>query len=161
MNELKVQRYNYDDTAREFPEQEYLSYSVDYQIPQFPLSITGYDRIVSVMNMDNEKYQNTNLKYPYVAIDPDTQKVTYHTASGKVRTFSLLIPEKLKDSATFSTVPPEDLIFELEDDTLSIRLVLQSLEVKNPRFILSLDDGISLPYHRRATAGLALVKEKK
>ncbi len=160
VNELKVQRYNYDDTAREFREQEYLSYNVDYQTSQFPLSITGYDRIVSVMNMDDAKYPNTNLKYPYIAIDRDTEKVTYYTATGVARTFTLIIPEKLKDSATFSTLPPEDLIFDIADDTVSIRLVLQNLEVKNPRFIPTLDDGVSLPYGRWAT-GLALIKEKK
>lgn len=148
VNELKVQRYNYDDTAREFREQEYLSYNVDYQTSQFPLSITGYDRIVSVMNMDDAKYPNTNLKYPYIAIDRDTEKVTYYTATGVARTFTLIIPEKLKDSATFSTLPPEDLIFDIADDTVSIRLVLQNLEVKNPRFIPTLDDGVSLPYGR-------------
>ncbi len=99
--------------------------------------------------MDDTKYQNTNLKYPYITIDPNTEKVIYHTATGVARTFSLLIPEKLKDSATFSTLPPEDLIFEVDDDTLRIRLVLQSLEVKNPRVISSPNDGMDIPYPPR------------
>ena len=39
MTELRVQRYPYDDTKREFTEPEYLTYTVDYQKSQYPLDV--------------------------------------------------------------------------------------------------------------------------
>lgn len=73
-------------------------------------------------------------KYPYITIDPKTNEVRYFTASGLFLKFQLPITEKLLDSATLSSVEPNDLIFTVGNEALEIRLVLQSLTVKNPKF---------------------------
>jgi hypothetical protein len=145
MNELKVQRYPYDDITQKFPEPKYLTYNVDYQkSPQFPLAVSGYDAVLQVV--PEEKASDTvsgkllpaSVRPPgmtyYVSIDPDKEEVIYHTASGETRVFPLVIPEKLRNSSTMETVSADDLTFDVGDDMISMRLFLQSLTIPNPRY---------------------------
>jgi hypothetical protein len=102
---------------------------------QFPMSVVGYDTVVQVLNASDTKYQNmNNQRYPYITIDSNTSEVAYFTSSGTSIRFALPVSEKLLDSATLSVVPKEDLTFNLTNDALNIRLVLQSLSIKNPKY---------------------------
>lgn len=161
--ELKVHRYPYDDQKREFPESKYLLYNLEYKMGwQFPLTITGYDRIVQVTSEPESKYPSpTELSYPYLSIDPDTSMVRYYTASGISDTYTLEIPEKLLDSATLSTVSESDLTFDVSDKERSIKILLQNFSVKNPRYQSGATDlsiGVAYP---GGISGMALIKEKK
>lgn len=74
-----------------------------------------------------------------MTINSDAMKATLTTASGVTRDYTLSLPEKLQDSASLSTVNEEDLTFTLSDESYDIRLVLQSLSVKNPKYIAPTD----------------------
>ena len=165
MTELRVQRYPYDDMKREFTESEYLTYTVDYQKSQYPLDVKGYDRVLQVVNENETKYNTPS--YPYMTINTDTMKASLVSASGVTRTYALILSENLLDSATLSQVTADKLTFTLMDDRYEIRLFLQSLTVKNPRYAPSADsqmsninDKMNIAYIWGAT-GLALIKEKK
>ena len=160
--ELKVNLYPYDDAKREFPEQEYLYYNTMSQWGQFPLEIGWYDSLVQVLNDYDAKYMNGDTtKYPYVTIDAKTNEVYYHTASGVFLKFSLKIPEKLLDSSTLSSVEPNDLIFTTWNDALEIRLMLQSLTLKNPKFNPQAFKADYMSSYIGWSTGLALIKKKK
>jgi hypothetical protein len=141
--EIKVQQYGYDDKTREFVEPKYLSYNVDYQVPQFPLAVSGYDSVLQVVR-EEKLYDGNSTKMPvpirppnmtyYISIDPDKKEVIYHNSQGDTRTFPLMIPAKLQDSASMSTVTQDDLTFDVGDDTLGMRIFLQSLTIPNPRY---------------------------
>jgi hypothetical protein len=161
-SELKVQRYPFDDTKREFTEQEYLSYNVDYNKGQYPLDVRGYDTLLQVTTESEPRVPNPEIIYPYITINPDTMEVRYHRTKDDTKTYTLAIPEKLRDSATLSTVTSEELTFTLADADTEIRLALQSLTVKNPRYIPPAD----APTRNITSSiawgfGVALVKEKK
>jgi Domain of unknown function (DUF4153) len=161
--ELKVTKYYYDDIKHEFPEQEYLYYSVASLIwGQFPLSVGGYDTIIQVLSESDTKYQDTSrIRYPYMSIDPNTSQAYYFTASGVSTVFSLKISDKLLDSSTLTNVTTQDLTFDLENETQKIRLVLQSLTIKNPRYTPSSTTTETLAPYTSWGYGLALVKNKK
>jgi len=157
-----VAQYQFDDTKREFPEQEYLTYYTEYQSSQFPMSVTGYDSVIQVMNISDAKYLSADqVKYPYVTINPENKEVSYFTASGVSVNFTLSIPEKLLNSATFSNVPASDLTFDVQNDSLKLHLVLQSLTLKNPQYIPNTDSNIKTTSYIGGGAGIALVKMKK
>ncbi|GAB0174724.1 MAG: hypothetical protein HHAS10_06030 [Candidatus Altimarinota bacterium] len=161
ITEIKVNQYAYDDEKKYFPEQEYLSYNVDSQTHQFPITVTGYNRVVQVMNMVDAKWQTSEIVYPYVSVNIDTREVSYFTASGIARTFALKIPEKLLDSSTLPNVSQDDITFDVGDDTVEIKLLLQSFSVKNPRYIESSSTDKENTTYAGGIYGLALVKNKK
>lgn len=160
--ELKVTKYIYDDQKREFPEQEYLYYNVNALWGQFPLNIDWYDTLLQVLGDSEAKYQDaTRVQYPYITINPNTNQANYYTSSWISIPFKLEMSEKLLNSSTLPSVSSDDLTFDLENDTLKIRLVLQSLTIKNPRYIQPPDTGkVESPYISWGY-GLALVKNKK
>jgi hypothetical protein len=92
-------------------------------------------------------------------IDPDGEMVSYHSASGIIQKLPLILPEKLRDSATSSTQDQKDMTFDLSNQTLTIRLMLQNLTVKNPRYLSGSTD--TDPYPMNNISGYALVREKK
>ena len=78
-----------------------------------------------------------------MTINTDTMKASLVSASGVTRTYALTLSENLLDSATLSQVTANKLIFILMDDRYEIRLLLQSLTVKNPRYAPSADSQMS------------------
>jgi hypothetical protein len=73
--------------------------------------------------------------------------------------FPLVIPEKLRNSSTLATVSPDDLTFDVGDDTMSMRLFLQNLTIRNPRY--QSGSTVDANYYPGGTSGLAIMKEKK
>jgi hypothetical protein len=156
-SELRVQRYPYDDEKREFPEEEYLNYNIDYQKWQYPLDVKGYDMILQVISTDQKRVYPDNRDYPYVIYDATTESLSYYTASGVVQSYPLTISEKLRDSATISPVMPSDLTFVLSDKEREIRLILQSLMVKNPNYTGTKASDV----YRETASGFALIRKKQ
>lgn len=156
--ELKVNQYRYDEENRDFPEQEYLYYNVTNQGWQYPMEISWYNKIIQVKADYEVNSYNTDLRYPYISVNADTREARYFTASGSFMAFKLPLSEKLLDSATLSNLNPEDLTFEVGNDAIDIRIILQTLSIKNPKYLPK--NSSSYTYYWWST-WVALVKIKK
>lgn len=113
--------------------------------------------LLQVISTDQKRVYPDNRDYPYVIYDANTESLSYYTASGVAQAYPLTISDKLRDSATISPVLPSDLTFVLSDKEREIRLILQSLMVKNPNYTGTKASDV----YREAASGFALIKEKQ
>jgi hypothetical protein len=81
--ELKVTKYIYDDEKREFPEQEYLTYSVENQNTLYPLDVSGYDNILQITPEFDKAYVNTT-KYPYISYNSKENILYFHRSENEM-----------------------------------------------------------------------------
>ncbi|MBP9778988.1 DUF4153 domain-containing protein [Candidatus Gracilibacteria bacterium] len=150
---IKVQQgYNYDNETST----KYIQYNTSYQYnTPYPLDITpGYTKIVSIVGALDEK--NTNKKvYPYISLDPDTSKITYHRGSGNTLDIPFTPPKNLINTTTPTELNQEDLTFVINTDDIDTKLYFQSYAIRNPEY-----SGTGVDYYY-SISGIGLVKEKR
>jgi hypothetical protein len=98
---------------------------------QYPLTVTGYDRIISVYGSGN--YVG-NVGNEYITIDPDTQTFSYYRGSELLWQGELPTKDELTASLAGREVSREDLSFALTNDNYDIRLELQNYALRNPDY---------------------------
>lgn len=158
--ELKVTKYIYDDEKREFPEQEYLTYSVENQNTLYPLDVSGYDNILQITPEFDKAYVNTT-KYPYISYNSKENILYFHRSENEMIKLPFIIGEKLLNSATLSMVAKDDLTFTVANDTLEFKLYFQALTIKNPKYQSSTWEVLPISDYIGSSYGVALQKNKK
>jgi hypothetical protein len=150
---IKVQSsYGYDENATS----PYILYNTFAKNGSpYPLTIPlGYTTLVNVSGSGN----TSEKVYPFIELDPDTEKLRYYRAMSDFIEMSYEVPTILEGRSTPSGLDQSDLTFTLTGDSIDITLYLQSFAVKNPEYSGMMGEGEKWYY---SISGIGLVKEKK
>jgi len=153
-NAIKVERtYGYNEDA--VP--KYLQFN-NYK-DQYPLTVTGYDRVVSVYGSGNYVGDSANkATHEYITIDPDTSRFSYYRGSELLWQDELPTKEQLTTSLAGREVSREDLSFALTGENYDIRLELQNYALRNPEYTETVD---GKKYEYFSISGIALIRDAK
>lgn len=136
---------------------KYLQFN-NYQ-DQYPLTVTGYDRVVSVYGSGNYVGKSGDMiGHEYIKIDPDTNMFSYYRGTELLWQGELPTKAELTASLAGREVSRDDLSFALTNEDYDIRLELQNYAIRNPDYTPGAE---SDRYEYFSISGIALIRDAK
>lgn len=133
---IKVQSTYYGESPEN---NKYIQYSSNKNNEDiYPIVLeNGYTHLVRVYGEYDGNEKSTRYdgeKFPYITINPDTMMLSYHRGSGDILSIAFVLPEGLTSGTIPTNLDQSDLTFMIKDKKIDIKLMLQSLAVKNPSY---------------------------
>jgi Domain of unknown function (DUF4153) len=163
---IKVQQWFEHDAMPSLETYKYFAYTMgegDKWSEPFPLSIAGYTEALKI----TASWYETNpwIRFPIVIYHADKNTIEYKRSLGESQSFVLPIPSEMSMGSWYLSEDPtkeiwlrssKDMTFTVSDNTIEIRLIFTSLQVKNPTYT-----GEPNNWDTGGADGIALVRDKK
>lgn len=148
---IKVQRsYVYDQWLQEG---KYIQFNTSYKMyGPYPLDIDGdYTKIVNVYKHETSSNYYKSYIYPFITINLDTNELRLHKSENDINILPLVLNTNFTKD-TPSLLEQKDLIFKVSGNNMDIKLILESVAIKNPDYKWGWNEYYNIN-------GIALVKE--
>lgn len=158
---IKVQQYWWIEGT----EPKYLQFN-NYK-SQYPLTVTGYDRVISVygsgtsgkpLPIETKSGMDGIGADEYIVIDADTNMFTYYRDGASLWNAALPIKSELTADVAGREVSREDIAFALTNEEYQIAIQLDSYALRNPDYQESSEDNQNIYYN---ISGIALIRDAK